>query len=113
MLAHDQHTSFDDPPGHAMFKIESKEGRKGQANSQSDDTVKGMLSVTTSLCSALTLIREKPPTNFSSPMRIAELHSTYLKQLNELHLLHESSVLSEEEYEEQRMDIIELMRQLK
>ena len=101
------HTSFDDPPGHAMFK---KEGRKRQANSQSDDTVKSMLSVMTSLCSALTPIWEKPPTNSSSPMRKAELHSTYLKQLNELCSLHESSVLSEEE---QRMDIIELMRQLK
>ena len=29
MLAHDQYKSFEDPPGHAMFKRENKEQRKG------------------------------------------------------------------------------------
>ena len=116
MLAHDQHKSFDDPPGHSMFNRESKEGRRGQTHAQSDETVvKSMLSVMTSLCGALTPTQshERIPTSTSSPMRKAELRSTYLKQLSELRLLHESSVLSEEEYEEQRMDIVELMRQLK
>ena len=30
MLAHDQHQSFEDPTGHAMFRRESKGAKKGQ-----------------------------------------------------------------------------------
>ena len=44
-------------------------------------------------------------------MKKAELQSTYIKQLRELGSLHESAVLSAEEYKEQGMEVIALMRQ--
>ena len=46
-------------------------------------------------------------------MKKAELRSTYLKQLGELHQLRDNGILTEEEYEEQREDQIDSMRNLK
>lgn len=48
-----------------------------------------------------------------SPMKKAELRSTYMKQLSELRQLHDNGVLTEDEYEEQREELVQLMRQLK
>lgn len=114
MLAHDQHQSFEDPPGHAMFRRETKGSRKGQ-DTPDDGVISGMLSIMNSLCSAITptqSMHEAKRTTWS-PMKKAELRSTYIKQLSELRSLHESAVLSAEEYEEQRKEVIDLMRQLK
>ena len=112
MLAHDQHQSFEDPPGHAMFRRESKGVKKAQ-DSPADDSV--MLSIIHSMCSAITPSQStrKVKRTTWSPMKMAELRSTYIKQLSELRSLNESAVLSVEEYEEQRKDVIDLMRQLK
>ena len=102
-----------------MFKRDNKEQRKGQKDTLADETVlSGMISVMNSLCNALTPVQQSKqekriPGATLSPMKKAELCSTYLKQLSELQLLHESAVLSEEEYEEQRRDVVDLMRQLK
>ncbi len=46
-------------------------------------------------------------------MKKAELRSMYIKQLGELKALNENSILNNDEYEEQRKEIVELMRQLK
>ena len=46
-------------------------------------------------------------------MKKAELRSTYLKQLGELRQLRDNGILTEEEYEEQREDQIDSMRNLK
>ena len=46
-------------------------------------------------------------------MKKAELKSTYMKQLSELRQLHDNGVLTEDEYEEQREELVQLMRQLK
>ena len=40
-------------------------------------------------------------------MKKAELRSTYLKQLGELRQLHDNRILTEEEDEEQREDLID------
>ena len=48
-----------------------------------------------------------------SPVKRAELRGMYMKQLTELKQLRNESILNEEEYEEQRSDIIKLIRQLK
>ena len=45
-------------------------------------------------------------------MKRAELRGTYMKQLAELKQFRDSGILDQEEYEEQRSDIIKLMRQL-
>ena len=54
MLAHDQHQSFKDPPGHAMFRRENKGAKKGQDNPAGDSVISGMLSIMNSLCSGIT-----------------------------------------------------------
>ena len=46
-------------------------------------------------------------------MKTADLRSTYLKQLGEIRQLHDANVLSVQEYEEQRADIVELLRELR
>ena len=68
------------------------------------------------LCQALTPKVTPPEKRQSiglSPMKKAELRSTYLKQLGELRQLHDNGILTEEEYEEQREDLIDSMRNLK
>ena len=67
------------------------------------------------MCSAITpnQSRQEVRRTTLSPMKRAELRSTYIKQLSELRSLHESAVLSADEYEEQRKEVIDLMRQLK
>ena len=46
-------------------------------------------------------------------MKRAQLRSTYLKQLSELRDLHDAGILHQDEYEEQRSDLVNLLRQLK
>ena len=46
-------------------------------------------------------------------MKKAELRSTYLKQLSELSQLCDNGLLTEDEYEEQREDLIDSMLNLK
>ena len=46
-------------------------------------------------------------------MKRAQLCSTYLKQVSELSNLHDAGVLHQDEYEEQRTDLVNLLRQLK
>ena len=70
------------------------------------------------LCSALTPNQETgtnsaPLTPTLSPVRKAELRSTYIKQLSELKQLHESGVLTDSEFEEQRINLVQLLRGLK
>ena len=115
MLAHDQHQSFEDPPGHAMFRRESKGAKKGQDGTADGDVITGMLSIMNTLCTAITPAQSKQEVIRTtwSPMKKAELRSTYNKQLSELRSLHESAVLTAEEYDEQRKEVIDLMRQLK
>lgn len=102
MLAHDQHQSLEEPPGHAMFRRESKGGKKGQGSPADDTVIGGMLSVMNTLCSAITpnQSRQEVRRAILSPMKRAELRSTYIKQLSELRSLHESAMLSADEYEE-------------
>ena len=75
----------------------------------------GMMNMVNTLCQAITP-RVTPPERRQtglSPMKKAELRSTYLKQLNELHQFRDNGILTEEEYEEQREDLIDSMRNLK
>ena len=93
----------------------TKVAKKGQDGPADDSVISGMISVMNSLCSAITPVQNKQEVRRAtlSPMKKAELRSTYIKQLSELRLLHEGAVLSADEYEEQRKEVIDLMRQLK
>ena len=114
MLVCGTHTSVDEPPSASMFNRESKHPSSGLiANSTLNDTVvSGMMTVVTNLCQALA---PKPGagSTCSSPIKRAELRGTYMKQLTEFKQLRDGGILDQEEYEEQRSDIIKLMRQLR
>ena len=80
----------------------------------SDAVVNGM-SVVNTLCQAVTDKQSnKPPTSScASPMKKAELHSMYMRQLGDLRQLYVSDTLKAHEYEEQWLHIVSLMRELK
>ena len=66
-----------------MFKLESKGAKKGQDGTADDSVITGVLSIVNTLCSAITPTQSKQEvqrTNWS-PMKKAELRSTYIKQL--------------------------------
>ena len=110
MYAKGCHTSLEQPPSAAMFNRETRPS-KNLSHGQSDLVV----SVIDKLCNALTPKQEKGKvvSLTLSPMRRAELRGTYIKQLGELRQLNENGILTEDEYEEQRGELVQLMRQLK
>ena len=71
------------------------------------------------LCSALTPSQKTesptPATSTStlSPIKRAGLRSTYIKKMTELKQLHKSDLLTDSEYQEQRMEVFEVMSGLK
>lgn len=105
MYTYGSHPHLDEPPSAAMFNRDTK---RSHGHGQTDV----IMSVMDKLCTALT-----PEANntqpYSSPVRKADLRSTYMKQLNELKMLHDTKILTDEEYMEQRDELVELMRQLK
>ena len=114
-LASNQHTDMECPPAYAMFGRERKCTK--DSGSVNETVMNGMLNVVNTLCQAIQSplnsreISRKQAT--LSPVKKAELRGTYLKQLSELHQLHDAGILSEDEYEEQRMELIVAMRNLK
>ncbi len=109
------HPSLEEPPNAAMFRRDNKKSNKSQPD-LNNTVVDGMLTVMNTLCQALTptkQVEKQCPTPTFSPMKQAQLRSTYLKQLGELRDLHDGGVLSSEEYEEQRSRIVNLLCQLK
>ena len=109
------HQSLEEPPAAAMFKRDTKQPKKRP--DLSTTSVDGVLTVMNTLCQALATANKQTeapaPSPTFSPMKRAQLRSTYLKQLSELRDLHDAGVLHQDEYEEQRSDIVNLMRQLK
>ena len=113
-LASDQYSDLDTPPGYAMFSREKD--KKTAKDGNVDVVMSGMVNMMNTLCQALTpkvIPLEKRQSIGLSPMKKAELRSTYLKQLGELRQLRDNGILTEEEYEEQREDLIDSMRNLK
>jgi len=91
---------------------------KRNESTVNETVIDGMMSVMNTPCQALTPKHggEKRPSVSTglSPMKRADLRSTYLlKQLGEIRQLHDANVLSAQESEEQRADIVELLRELR
>ena len=108
MLVCDTHTSLDEPPSALMLSRESKRSSSTANSSLNDTGVSGMMMIS-SLCHAL--VPKPAGSTCGSPVKRAELRGTYIKQLTELKQLRDSGILDKGVYEEQRSDIIELMRQ--
>ena len=112
-LASGQYSDLDTPPGYAMFGREKD--KKHCKDGNVDVVMSGMMNMMNTLCQALTpkvTQPERRPVGLS-PMKKAELRSTYLKQLSELRQLRDNGILTGDEYEEQQEDLIESMRSLK
>ena len=106
MLASGVHDNKDEPPAASMFT----RGTKQQKQSESNDDV--IVSVINSLCQAVTNKQGQVSTG-ASPAKRAQLRSTYIQQLSELHQLYDNEVLNEDEYEEQQSHNVSLMCELK
>ena len=123
MLTSGVHTDLDVPPAASMFGRETKKAKAPQKDSSDlSAAVVDMVSVVSTLSQALSTSAQaqlnRPHTSSShpvswSPMKRAELRSMYLKQMTELRQLYDDGILSEEEYEEQRLELVESLRQLK
>ena len=108
MYAKGVHSSLEDPPAAAMFNRE----KLSRSSTTKNDFV---VSVLDKVCNALapTTQNTGKASLTLSPLKKAELRSTYIKQLSELKSLNESGILTNDEYEEQREELVKLMRQLK
>lgn len=121
MIASGVYTDSDEPPAASMFSRNTKRQKGIQPESSSSNTidavVSGMMSVMNTLCQAVTskpVHNDKlPKSAIASPMKKAELRSMYMKQLSDLRQLYDNDILNAQEYEEQRLDIVTLMRELK
>ena len=119
MLASGVHTDSDEPPAASMFPRTTKrpKGTQLESSNSNDAVVSGMMNMMNTFCHAVTTKQvgsDKLRTSGSaSPMKKAELRTTYMKQLSDLRKLYDDDILSTDEYEEQRLDIVTLMRELK
>ena len=85
-----------------MFKRDTKQPKKH--SDLSTTSVDGVLTDMNTLCQVLATankqIETPTPSPTFSPMKRAQLRSTYLKQLSGLRDLHDAGVLHQDEYEE-------------
>ena len=120
MLATGVHTEVETPPVASMFSRENKRAKNVTTDSSAlTEAVAGMVSVVSTLTQALsptlqpgTAEKSRLPSALS-PIKKAELRSVYLKQMAELRQLYDNEVLTDQEYEEQRLEVIQSMRLLK
>ena len=119
MLANGGYSDLDNPPaGAAMFHRETASKRSKTENSN-DTIMSGVLTVVNTLCQALVPHDQASPTATRvpsatfSPMKKAELRGTYFKQLVELRNLFDQGILTEDEYKEQKEDLVDAVRKLK
>jgi hypothetical protein len=100
------HTSLEEPPAAAMFNRDVRSGKLGQSDL--------VVSVIDKLCEALTPQQARGGcSSILSPFKKVELRSAYIKQLGDLKNLYENEILNIEEYQEQKGEVVTLMRQLK
>ena len=109
MLAAETHNDLNEPPTASMFSRSKPKVTKSETSASGDSVVSGMMTVVNTLCQSVLSNQKKP---VLSPVKKAELRSTYMQQLTGLHKLQETGIITDEEYEEQRHDIVQGMRHL-
>ncbi len=115
MLAAGVHVDLNTPPAASMFGREKRIPARNTSNDVSTmgDAMAGMVSILSQALSPN--LRGSAPDNGSgralsstlSLMNSAELRSIYLKQMGELRQLYDAGTLSDTEYEEQRLELVE------
>ena len=96
--------------------------KRAKTESSNDILMSGMLTMVNTLCQKLVPQQSSDqatpapapiPSATFSPMKKAELRGTYFKQLVELRNLFDQGILTEDEYKEQKEDLVDAMRKLK
>ena len=111
MVAVGSHNDLDEPPTASMFNKTRSKPVHGE-NSINNTVISGMMSVMNSLCQSVTSQQVQKSPVVISPVKKAELRSTYMRQLAELRKLFDGEIINEEEYEEQRRELVLSMRHL-
>ena len=114
--------TLDTPPaGVAKFHHETAM-KRAKTESSNDILMSGMLTMVNTLCQKLVPQQSSDqatpaptpiPSATFSPMKKAELHGTYFKQLVELRNLFDQGILTEDEYKEQKEELVDAIRKLK
>ena len=117
MVAGGLHSSFDDPPESSMF---TKAGRSSSGAKKGGASAVGIADALTKAAVAITsVISPKPPASSqplhvgSSPAKQIESRSKCYKQLHDLNALKVSGIISNEEYEEEKTAIMDVLKNLK
>ena len=110
MIVGGTHDSMDEAPPVPMFGANRPHGRPSTGNladalTDVADRIANAFSPTASRA-------HNPSGNFSSPNKSVELRGKYIQQLKEMVNLRDIGALTDEEYEEQRSVVVNLMRKL-
>ena len=109
MYAYLIYRSLDDPPGIPAF---------APTRRQSSGPVAQPTSALTQIAGAMTPFSQPsvvttPTTSGGiSPAKVANLRSNYLQQMRDLHMLFESGAISEAEFMEQKVPILQQLKRL-
>lgn len=104
MIVAGTHESTDDPPRVPMFGSNRPRGRSNRLEETLTD-------VAGKIATALSPV-PNPQNLLSSPIKSAELRGKYIQQLKEIVNLRDLGALTENEYEEHRSIIVNLMKKL-
>ena len=104
MLVGGGHDSMDEPPPAPMFGMSRVRGKPGSSMSDAFTVLAG------SIANALSPLPKE--INHNSPTKSVTLRGKYMEQLRDLVHLKEIGALTEEEYQEQRVTIVKLLRKL-
>ena len=110
MIVEGTHESTDEPPSVPMFGSRRPRGRPTSGNLS--ETLTDVADKFASALSPTTSSTCRSSGSYSSPSKPAELPGKYMQQLKELVTLHDIDALTDEEYDEQRLVIVNLMRKL-
>ncbi len=105
MLVGGGHESMDEPPPAPMFGSSRARGKLGSSMTDAFTVLAG------SIANALSPPKRKE-TNHDSPTKSVTLRGKYIEQLRDLVHLKEICALTEEEYQEQRLTVVNLLRKL-
>lgn len=110
MIVGGTHENMDEPPLVPMFGAQRPRGRASAGNLT--EVITDVADKIVSVLSPVATPTRKSSGNCSSPSKSVELRGKYIQQLKDLVNLRDIGALTEEEYEEQRSELVSLMRRL-
>ncbi len=110
MIVGGTHESVDEAPPVPMFGAHRPRGRPSTGNLA--DALTDVADKIASAFSPTTSQTRHTSGNYSSPSKSVELRGKYIQQLKEMVNLRDIGALTDEEYEEQRSVVVNLMRKL-